>query len=204
MTVASEKGYVLSKTGDALVLRTARFSAERGSVLHKGIYNKEMASVLSSLAVAGLVYAALAMNFKRSIVAHLAFVVIFIGGYPLLRTLVFKDRLLEVLFDLPRGLAEIVITGLLSKKKESLPLSAIKNLLIESKKIAVENPDAVEFVEKISAQHGTVIPGFGEEKTWFILKLRLSDGTDRPIYADTDMQDVMDVHGEIKEFLKIE
>jgi len=198
-----EKRYKIEKTDSSLLLRTEHFSAERDSVLHKGIYNKEFASVLSSLAVAGLTYAALAMQQRRTILPHVAFAVILIGGYPLFRLFVFKDRYLEALFDLSKGLAEVSISGLIGKKTESLPLSSVKNVLIESKKIGVENPDAVEFVEKISAQHGTVIPGFGEEKTFFMLKLTLADGTGRMIYADTEMQDVMDAHEEIMGFLKI-
>ncbi len=197
-----EKRYETEKTDSSLLFRTEHFRAERESVLHKGIYNKEFASALSSLAVAGLVYAALAMQQRRTILPHLAFAVIFIGGYPLLRMFVFKDRYLEALFDRSKGLAEISVSGLIRKKTESLPLSAVKNVLIESKKISVENPDAVEFVERISAQHGTAIPGLDEEKTFFMLKLILADGTDRMIYSDTEMQDVMDAYEEIKGFLK--
>ncbi len=200
----NEKTYKTEKKNSSLLFRTEHFRADRESVLHKGIYNKEFASALSSLAIAGLVYAALAMEQKRTILPHIAFAVIFIGGYPLLRMFVFKDRYLEVLFDLSKGLAEISVTGLVRRKTESLPLSAVKNILIESKKIGIENPDAVEFVEKISAQHGTVIPGLDEEKTFFMLKLILADGSDRMIFADTEMQDVMDAHEEIKGFLKIE
>jgi hypothetical protein len=198
-----EKRYKIERTGALLLFKTEHFSAERESVLHKGIYNKEFASVLSSLAVAGLIYTALAIEHKKAILPHVAFAVIFIGGYPLFRMFVFKDRYLEALFDLSKGLAEISISGLLGKNKESLPLSAVKSVLIESKKIGVENPDAVEFVEKISAQHGTVIPGFGQEKTFFMLKLKLADGSDRMVYADTEMQDVIDAHDEIKGFLKL-
>ncbi len=200
---ARENKYQTTRRGTLLLFRTEHFSSDRESVLHKGIYNKDFASVLSSLALAGLIYAALAMQQKRTMLPHIAFAVIFIGGYPLFRMLVFKDRYLEALFDLSKGLAEISVTGLMRKKTESLPLSAVKNVLIESKKIGVENPDGVEFVEKISAQHGTVIPGFGEEKTFFLLKLTLVDGSDRLIYADTEMKDVMDAHEEIKEFLKL-
>jgi hypothetical protein len=202
MAITKEKGYTLIKKDDALVFRTLFFSAERESVLHKGIYSKDFAAAMSSLAIAGLVYAVLALNFRRTIFFHLVFAAIFIGGYPLFRTFVFKDRFLEAFFDRSRGLAEISVTGLVQRKAESLPLSAVKSVLIESKKIGVENPDAVEFVEKISAQHGTVIPGFGEEKTFFMLKLKLADGTDRMIYADTEMQDVMGAQEEIKEFLE--
>ncbi|MDA8431819.1 MAG: hypothetical protein M0Z60_02525 [Nitrospiraceae bacterium] len=203
MAVAAEKGYTLSRKGEALVFSTGRFSAERESVLHKGIYNKDFASALSSLSIAGLVYVALALNYRKTILFHIVFAAIFIGGYPLFRTFAFKDRLLEALFDRTRGLAEISVTGLLGRHAESLPLSAVKNVLIEKRKVGVENPDAVEFVEKISAQHGQTIPGFGEEKTYYMLKLILADGSGRLIYSDTEMQDVIDAHEEIKEFLKI-
>jgi hypothetical protein len=202
MAVTKEKGYAVSRTGGVLVFSTSLFSAERESVLHKGIYSKDFASALSSLSLGGLVYAVLALNFRRTIFFHAVFAVIFIGGYPVFRKFVFKDRSLEVLFDRARGLAEISVTGLLRRRAESLPLSAVKNVLIESRKIGIENPDAVKFVEKISAQHGQVIPGFGEEKTFFMLKLKLADGTDRLIYADTVMQDVMHAHEEIKGFLE--
>lgn len=199
----SEKKYQTERKETFLLFRTESFSAEREGVLHKGIYNKEFASVLSSLATAGLIFAALAMQHERTILPHVAFAVIFIGGYPLFRMFVFKDRSLEALFDQSRGLAEISISGLIGKKTESFPLLTINSVLIERLSIGVENPDGVEFVEKIAAQHGTVIPGFGEEKTFFLLKLILADGCDRLIYADTEMKDVMDAHAEIKEFLKL-
>jgi hypothetical protein len=203
MAVAKEKAYELSDRGESLVFKTSRFSAERESVLHKGIYSKDFASALCSLSLAGFVYAVLALNYRRTILFHAVFAVIFIGGYPLFRTFVFKDRALVALFDRTRGLFEISVTGLLRKQTESLPLSAIKGVRIETKKIGVENPDAVEFVEKIAAQHGTTIPGFGEEKTFFMLKLMLADGSDRMIYSDEEMKSVMDAHEAIKDFLKV-
>ncbi len=197
------KRYQTERKGTLLLFKTEYFSAEREGVLHKGIYNKEFASVLSSLATAGLIFAALAMQHKRTILPHVAFAIIFIGGYPLFRMFVFKDKSLEAIFDRSRGLAAISISGLIGKKTESFQLLTISSVMIERRKVGVENPDGVEFVEKIAAQHGTVIPGFGEEKTFFLLKLMLADGSDRLIYADTEMKDVMDAHAEIKEFLNI-
>ena len=199
---ATTKGYSLSVTGAVLLFRTARFSAERESVLHKGIYNKDFAAALSSLAAAGLVYALLALNYRRSFYFHLVFAFIFIGGYPLLRTFVFKDRLIEVVLDSSKGTGRISIAGLLRQRVETISLAEIENVLIETKKFGVENPDAVEFVEKISAQHGTVIPGFGEEQTFYMLKLILVSGAERMIYADGVMEDVIDAREEIAAFLE--
>ena len=98
--------------------------------------------------------------------------------------------------------AKIYTSWITKKLRETIAIGSIKEIRIESRKQEVENPDAVEFVEKISAQHGTVIPGFGEEKVLFLLKLHLSDGTERIIYSDDSMQDVMSAHDEIKEFLR--
>ena len=94
------------------------------------------------------------------------------------------------------------MVGITKRMRDSIPMRDIDNVLIEQKRSEIENPDAVEFVEKISSQHGMAIPGFGEEKTFFLLTLKLRDGTDRLIFADSDMQDVMRAHHEIKEFLE--
>lgn len=67
----------------------------------------------------------------------------------------------------------------------------------------MENPDAVDFVQRISAMHGTAIPGFGEEKVSFLLKLILDDSTERVIYDDSNMEDVLSAYDEIREYLKI-
>jgi hypothetical protein len=91
---------------------------------------------------------------------------------------------------------------LITKKvKETIVLGSINDISIEIRKREVENPDAVKFIEKISLQHGTVIPGFGEEKVLFLLKLYLMDGSERTIYSDKTMQDVISAHDEIKGFL---
>ena len=117
------------------------------------------------------------------------------------RIYIFKDRYLEAVFDKGSGKAEISFQGLLRKKRDEIPIRKITHVFIDSKKTEVENPEGVEFVEKISLQHGMSIPGFGEEKTFYQLKLKIADGPDRIIFADTDMDDVIAAHAEIKEFL---
>ncbi len=203
MTGAGDKGYSIAKSDRLLTFRTARFSADMGSVLHSGIYNREFASVLTSLAVAGFVYMVAVMNFKKTLVPHFAFVVIFIACFPFFRRFIFKERYMETVFDCSKAKAEIYVTGMMRRKTDSVPLRDIVNVMIESRKKEIENPDGVQFVEKISLQHGMAIPGFGEERVFFLLKLILADGTDRVIYADVNMQDVIEAHGEIKDFLKV-
>jgi hypothetical protein len=203
VTETQSDKYRIEKTDGSLIFRTAHFAAERGSVLHRGIYSHEFAAALSSLTIAGLAYMVMVIDVKKGIFAHVVFLVVFVSGFLLLKRFVFKEKFLEAVFDRTAGKTEIYTVGITKKKKNSIRMQDIENVLIAQKKSAVENPDAVAFVEKISSQHGMPIPGFGEEKMFYLLTLKLSDGTDRLIFADSDMRDVMQVHDEIKGFLKL-
>lgn len=203
MSNEANRNYKTRKEEDTLIFITPMFRAEPDSVLHSGIYNREFASVLASAAVAGISYVIAAMNIESTIVRSLVFLLIFAGGFPFFRTYVFRESLMEVVFNRAAGEARISTSWMTKRLKETFALSGIKNISIEKRIQEVQNPDAVEFVEKISLQHGTVIPGFGEEKILFLLKLHLADGSERIIYSDSVMQDVLSAHDEIKEFLKI-
>jgi hypothetical protein len=203
VTEGKNRKYNIHRTTTVLVFRTASFSDETASVLHSGIYNREFASVLASLALAGLVYLLLVTHFEKTVLFNIVFVAVFVGGFPFFRTFIFKEKYMETVFDTAAGRAEIFITGITRRKKESIALADIGQVLIESRKQKIENPDGVEFVEKISLQHGVAIPGFGEETVRYLLRLKLSDDTYRTIHADTDMQAVMEAHGEIITFLNM-
>jgi hypothetical protein len=203
VTEEKKRKYSLQKTATVLIFRTASFSDETASVLHSGIYNREFASVLASLALAGLVYLLLETHFEKTLLFNIVFIAVFVGGFPFFRTFVFKEKYMETVFDTAARRAEIFIAGITRRKKESIPLANIGQVLIESRKQKIENPDGVEFVEKISLQHGVAIPGFGEETVRYLLKLKLEDGTYRTIYADKDMQAVMEAHGEVITFLNM-
>ena len=195
--------YTLAKDATRIIFRTISFVADKGSVLHSGIYNREFSSVLASFALAGISYFLLVMSFGKENFFYAVFMVLFIGTFPLFRTYVFRERYLETVFDRTVARVEMSHAWLRRKVLLSMPLESIAGIWIDTKKTEVVNRDGVEFVEKISAQHGTVIPGFGEETTFYSLKLRFSDGTERTIFAESSMQDVISVHDEIKGFLKI-
>jgi len=195
--------YRLAKDASRLVVRTTRFVADRGSVLHSGIYNREFSSVLASFAFAGAAYFLLVMSFGKGPFFYAVFMLLFIGTFPLFRTYIFRERSLESVFDRSKGYVEITRYWLRGKVLLNRPLADISRVWIDTKKTEVVNRDGVEFVEKISAQHGTVIPGFGEEATFYSLKLLFADGTESTVFADRNMQDVLTVHDELKEFLKI-
>jgi hypothetical protein len=202
LTANSGRNYSVVRSGHTFVFRTASFSDGTTSVLHSGIYNREFASALASFAVGGVAYMVLAWNSEKTVLASAAFIVVFAAGFPLFRRFVFKEKYAEAVFDAAKGEAEIFLIGMTRRKKENIPLAEITQVVIESRKKAIENPDGAEFVEKISLQHGMSIPGFGEETVLFLLKLKLRDGSDRTIYADTNMQDVISAHEEIKNFME--
>jgi hypothetical protein len=197
------KNYSVIKEEKKLTLRTPAYRTEIESLLHSGIYNREFSSVLAAAVVAGTVFVIAAMNTETALVQWLASLIVFTVAFPLFRAFVFKEVVMEIIFDRVGGQAEVSVIRIRKRLKEVVPLSSIKDIFIESRKRKPENPDAVEFVEKISLQHGTVIPGFGKETVIFFLKLLLRDGSERIIFSDERMQDVIDAHDEIKEFLKL-
>jgi hypothetical protein len=203
MTDAGNGDYSIEKTGRVLVFRTPSFSTDTASVLHTGIYNREFASALASMAVAGLVYTLLVVNYGRSVIAYAAFILLFVGGFSFFRKFIFKSRCLEAIFDKDKKTVTISIGGLLRKAKDRIPLNLVGAVMLETKKTKIDNPDGVAFVEKISLQHGMAIPGFGEETISYLLELKLTDGTDRIIYASGEMKKAMSAHEEIKEFLEL-
>jgi len=203
LTGAADKNYTISIRGDKLIFATPSYKAEPDSVLHSGIYNREFSSVLASAAIAGMVYVLVAINTGNTIVRSMVFLMTFAAGFPFFRKFVFKEGLMEVVFNTASGEAKVYTSWITKKLKETITVKNIQAISIESRKHEAENPDAVRFVKQISLQHGTVIPGFGEEKALFLLKLHLSDGSERTIYSDNKMQDVLSAHDEIKEFLKI-
>lgn len=198
----AERTYTISKEEDRLIFRTTSFAAGLDSLLHSGIYNREFASLLASAAGAGLFCAIAAMKHEGIFMPSLVFLLAFAGGFPFFRKFVFKEAVLEVVFH-AAGKTEIFVTRIKKRLREAIALNSIKDIFIESRRREIGNADAVEFVEKISLQHGTVIPGFGRETVLFLLTLRLTDGSERIIHADRNMQQAIAAYDEIKGFLKI-
>lgn len=207
MTSAADKNYTISKEGGKLIFATPSFRVGPESVLHSGIYNREFSSVLASAAIAGIAYVLAAVNtgstIANTIVRAMVFLLVFGGGFPFFRKFVFREGLREVVFNTASGEAKVYTSWITKKLDETIPINNIQDISIEGRKREIDNPDAVRFVKQISLQHGTVIPGFGEEKTLFLLKLHLSDGSERTIYSDNEMQDVLSAYDDIKGFLKI-
>jgi len=203
LSSAKFRNYTVITEEDKLIFTTPTYRADADSVLHSGIYNREFSSALVSAVVAGIAYMLVVFNTGNTIVRSLVFLLTFTVSFPFFRKFVFKEGLLEVVFNAVSGEVKIYTSWMTKRLKETISIKNIKDITIESRKHEVENPDAVRFVKQISLQHGTVIPGFGEEKLLFLLKLHLSDGSEKIIYSDSNMQDVITAYDEIKGFLKI-
>lgn len=200
--MSNEEGrFSISVEGERLVFRTERITADKGSVLHSGIFNREFASALTALAVAGLAYLVAGLKYGKTFLTQAIVVGIFAAGFVLLRIFVFKERYLTAEFDREATVVRITETGFLRERTEVVPLNTVERLRIDRKELGVANPDGTAFVEKISAQHGMVIPGFGEDAVFYILKLVLSDGTTRTLYADKGEAEALAAYDEINRFI---
>ena len=200
-----KKGYSLDKTGNVLIFTTDSFSSEKSSVLHSGIYNYEFSSILSASVVCGIVYVLAAVKFSVSLVLLLILVVIFITVFVLFRRFVFRDKSLRVVFDRAERTITINRPFITGCRLEELSFEAIASVEVGSKSITIENQDAVRFVQKISLQHGSEVPGLGAEEEFVTLALKLRDGTERMIYAgkvEGDIEGEPELpYKEIREFL---
>ncbi len=187
-----------------MIFRTASFDASAGSVLHSGIYNREFSSMLGSLGLAGLAYAVVRMGGGPAAVSFAVLIGLALVSFPLFRRFIFREQFLVSTFDSSTGQVSIRLEGLFPRTVDGFPLRALRTVLVRQKKETIENTDGVEFVKKISLQHNTAIPGFGDETTLFLLTLILADGSERVIFAETCMQDVIEAHGRIQHFLEIQ
>ena len=161
--------------------------------------------MLGSLGAAGLAYAVVITGGGSGVVSFAVLILTALVLFPFFRRYIFRERFLNTSFDRKSQKVTLFQDGLFGKMAgkpvAGFPLSAINSIVIETKKLSIENADAVEFVKKISLQHNTVIPGFGEESLLYLLMLKLTDGTDRIIFSDICMQHATEAHSRIQQFL---
>jgi len=176
--------YELYTDNDSLIFRTSSFRAEKTSVLHTGVYTKEFSSMLSASAVSALAY--LIMNSIIKDLKHVPYITaitLFIAAFLGSRKFIFRDTCLEADFNSTKRTVSIRRPGIFHSKSEELPFDHIHSVEIGSTKFIPENRDGIDFVQKISAQHGSAVPGLSETEEFITLRLILTDGSERIIYA---------------------
>lgn len=190
--------YELNIKGNMLTLKTPSFKAERGSVLHKGIYSMELTSALASGALILLIYLVLKpkptfLYLIISIIQFIVFVIFF-------RMFILYEPILEVAIDKSKSRITVLIKKLLPKKV-SYPLSELKDVKQDHIVFTPENPDGVRVIEKVALQHGTVIPGFGEVKEFYTIELEFRDSKSIMVFSSNKESEADDLYISLKGFI---
>ena len=198
------KDYQFSIDGNRLILRTLFFIPQRGSVLHSGIFNRELASILSASAISGIFFILLSFIIRHKILLYTILLFIFAVIFLFFRAVIFKEPFLETIFDKSAGLVSVVLKRPLKTVQRAFPITS-KALSLRHWEFEPPNPDGIEVVEKVALQHGTVIPGFGEKKDFYNVELAVKDKgeqkriiiftTDKKEKAEAVMSEIIDFLG---------
>jgi hypothetical protein len=167
--------YTIQAEAERIILRTSSFRADRGSVLHSGIYSRELSSSFLAAAVALVVLMVLSFYNGLSILDSVIAIAVFALVFPLARIYIFREPYLESVFDKKGGTVTISLKRPFFSKRVKKSLNRLKDIKIVHKRFEPENPDAIAFVKKIALQHGTVIPGFGKTEEFYDITLEFDD-----------------------------
>ena len=170
----NEKPYHIEKKGNTVVLKTTSFKAERGSVLHSGIFNRELASSLAAGAVIVVLSFFFALYFRITVIYLIAVVFLFAALFILFRIYVFRGAVLETVFDKEKRTVTLSLKRTMGGSVRSFSLDELSGIRLDHTSFQPENQDAVQFVERIALQHGTVIPGFGKTEDFYAVELDFS------------------------------
>lgn len=166
-----EKPYQIERRGGTVVLSTTSFRAERRSVLHSGVFNRELASSLSAGAVIVGISFFFVLYSKITAPYLIAVIFLFASLFVLFRVFVFREPVLETVFDSEKGTITISMKRTAGSRAVSYMLADLAGIRICHLSMEPENIDAVRLVERVAVQHGTVIPGFGKTEDYFTVEL---------------------------------
>jgi hypothetical protein len=195
--------YRLKKENNRLVFSTQSFRAEKSSVLHEGVYTKEFASMLTASALSVPVYIAVSFFADTLALRILSVIILFVLSFLAAKKYVFREDFLEAIFDRASKTVFIKQSGFLSVRKETIPFEDIGSVEIGSRTFDPVNLDGIQFVQKISAQHGSAVPGLSESEEFVTLLLKENDGTEHTIFAGRIKDEPEIPLNEIKKVLDI-
>lgn len=196
-----DRDYQFLLDKNILILRTSSFRPERGSILHSGIFNRELASVLSASVIGGVSFVLLSFILGNKVILYIISLVLFTLSFLFFRIVVFKESDLETVFDKDSGLISINLKGPLRTKHKTFPIITKDNIFLSHVEYEPSNPEGIEVVERVALQHGTVIPGFGEKKEFYNVDLLFKDGEKVTIYSSKEKDDAEEIIRKIKTFL---
>ncbi|MBF0328242.1 MAG: hypothetical protein HQL10_03730 [Nitrospirae bacterium] len=194
--------YSLASDGAVIRFSTTHFTAEKGSILHSGIYNKEMTASLAAGAVIFVLGFIFADKIKITFSSFFAFIGSFAALFLFFRTVALKDRLLTAEFDSFKKSLQITVKSVFGEKQRSYNFSDISVVVKNTLSLVPENPDGVQMVEKIALQHHTVIPGFGQASEFHTVSLALKSGEELMIFSSKNQEVSDEVHRLLNEILR--
>ncbi len=188
---------------NVLVFRTASFGAEGRSVLHSGIYNREMASSLAAGAVIVLIGLLSAGRFRIGITLFIAAVVFFAALFIIFRVYVFHEPMMKAVFDCNKGSIMLSRKKVVGSEVRSYSLKDLGAIRLGRVTVQPQNVDGIKVVEKIALQHGTVIPGFGKTENFYRVQLDFR-GDNVTIFSTKDRRTAEEAADALKNHLNVE
>lgn len=140
-------------------------------MLHSGIYSRELASSLAAGAVIVAIGFFLAGGHGITAVDFAAAIFLFAVLFVIFRLRVFREPMLETVFDPGKGIISISRRKVIGNEVRSYPMAGLSGIGLGKVTVQPENIDGIKFVEKIALQHGTVIPGFGKKEEIYTVRL---------------------------------
>lgn len=198
----SNKAYQLEIEDNILIFRTASFKPEKGSVLHSGIYNRELASSLAAGAVVMLLGFFFASKVKITAFHFIAALALFIVFFLILRTYIFLEPVFCIVIDKKKENISIELQRIFSKRVIEVSIRELDAVGQDYIAMMPENPDGIRLVEQVALQHGTVIPGFGKTSEFYTVELKFRDGKRFVIFSSQEPSDADDIATKIKNFIE--
>lgn len=175
-------------------------------MLHTGIYNRETAAILAAGACITVLEFFFASRLAFSAIHLVAVLLVFVPLFLFFRTFIFFESLLRVVIDRKNNAVAIMRKGVLKAERQLYPLAELENVREDYREVAADNRDGVMFVKKISLQHGTVIPGFGETAKFYTVSLEFrNDGGSQEnivVFSSGDHAEADDVARTFKNFIE--
>jgi len=200
----SSASFTFDINDKVLAFRTASFRAEKGSMLHSGIYNRETASTFAAGACIMLLGFFFASRPPLSTISFIAVLPLFLLLFLFFRTFVFPETFLQVVIDKENNVIAIMRKGFLRKGKQLFPITELDGIREDYKAVAPENPDGTKIVEKIALQHGAVIPGFGAAAEFYTVEFEFKDAVRVMVFSSGDYSEADNVARTFKNFIFIE
>jgi|SRR5208283_4461440 len=194
--------YEFDISDKVLVFRTASFRAEKGSMLHSSIFNRETASIFAAGACILLLGFFFASRVHLSTISFIAVLLLFVLFFIFFRTFVFRETFLQAVIDKDNNVVVLMRKGFFRTEKQLFTLAELEEIREDYKEIASENPDGIKIVEKIALQHGAVIPGFGAAAEFYTVEFEFKDARRVMVFSSGDYSEADNVTKTFKNFIE--